>query len=625
MAIKSLFFNADSETNVDRIYDTSDWSDYFKGIVNDGVLMESETSLMVSTASGMNVVVKAGSAYIDGRKLILDEDTIYPIQASHPTYARVDAVVMAKDLTNRVMNIYVKTGTPSATPTYPALVNSVRLKEYLLATVTVPSGATSIGSSNIVDKRASDCGCVYGVNQTSKLLQERYETKGDSIGWYDNINVNKIVEAFFNGSQYQGYNFTNVGADAQLKLEIIGSFNLTSASQYDSVITGACFGFSIPVGTQKRVILDFSKSMINFTTDNNTNFFGLFNVSEGNGSSRSTAAIELHNVKINGTVNGLSTSRLDVFYGIHKITNANVRIVNNAGIDVIGVTTYTNMANDTSGNGIYENCHIEIINQGTGSQAHNIYGFKSRKEDKDTIIPHRFINCSVRLTAAANTYYTLIGFDGMGLYEGCTANLYNSGTESLAYTTGFDTMNGVNVSKYSVYTNCNAYVVGSAITLGYAGTGRYTNCLARVASNSAAGQYTAGYSILGEAVNCYGYARNAGAGSGYGFMMGLEQTSGALRLVNCTGVGYCSTYEKDNDTAYAAGISATLANTTQALVCIGCRVPSVALTSFVQKNSIRIAGATSGVAGYLAGNVLFTASIKHSGNNLTETGTIIMS
>lgn len=610
MAIKGLFFNAASETNIDRVYDTNDWADYFDGIVSDGVLMKDETSLKVAYSSGMNVVVKKGAAYIDGRKLILDTDTIYAIQGSHATYARVDAVVMAKDMTNRKMNIYVKTGIPSATPTYPAIVNSQNLVEYLLATVTVPAGATTLTSENIVDMRGSDCGCVFGTEKMTKMYHERYETLGDSVGWYDNINVNKIVDAFFNNKKYQTYDFTNANANAQLTLNVVGEFNINENSKYDSSAYGF-FGFASPSGTMKRVILDFSNCIINFTFSNNKALPYVFSLLSGGG----LDTVELRNIKINGTINGVDTSGVRIINGFGVVKNTRMRIINNDNKDVTGIRN-TNIAN-----GLFENCYVEIINQGSTSNANNIYGYRMTDTPAEGSAPQKIVNCAANLTANANSYYTLHGFSGIGAYSNCYAYVYNVGDESLAYSVGFD--NNVTNSSYCSYSNCTASVTGKAEIIGFTGYGRYSNCHAHAASNTTISKYCAGFAVFGEVTNCYAIGRNAGNGSGYGIVMPIGQTSGSLKLVNCVAIGYCSTYQSETSTVYATGIAANTASTSLRLICIGCQVPSRAWTNFVQKESIRIAGTTEGAAGALVGNIVYKAVTKHSGTNLTETATIV--
>jgi len=610
MAIKGLFFNAASETNIDRVYDTNDWADYFDGIVSDGVLMKDETSLKVANSSGMNVVVKKGAAYIDGRKLILDTDTIYPIQGSHATYARVDAVVMAKDMINRKMNIYVKTGTPSATPTYPAIVNSQNLVEYLIATVAVPAGATSLTSDNVVDMRGSDCGCVFGTEKMNKMYHERYETLGDSVGWYDNINVNKIVDAFFNNKKYQTYDFTNADANAQLTLNVVGEFNINENSQYDTSSYGF-FGFTSPSGTMKRVILDFSNCVINFSFNNNVSVAYLFSLLSGGNAN----TVELHNVKINGVINTVGEGGTRIIDGFGVVKNTRMRIVNYDNEYVGGIR------NVNIPDGLFENCYVEIINESKTSNGNNIYGYRMTDTVVEGASPQRIVNCTVRLTANADTYYTLHGFSGIGSYSNCYAYVYNVGDESLAYSVGYDNL--ATNSSYCSYTNCTASVTGKAEIIGFAGYGRYSNCHSHAASNTTIAKYCAAFAVFGEMTNCYAIARNAGNGSGYGIMTPVSQTSGSLKLVNCVAMGYCSTYHSGTSTVYAAGIAVNTASSTLQLICIGCQVPSRTWANFTQKESIRISGTTSGAAGALFGNIVYKAVTKHSGTNLTETATIV--
>lgn len=194
MALTYGFFNS---VNGDRKYNADQMSEYFKGLVSNGVYQNVGASLHVLEGSGMNVNVQTGRAIIDCKWLNLDAVLTVPIAAAHVTLDRWTAVIARLDRTNRVMEIATKDGTPASSPLRPTLSNNETIKELCLAMVYVPAGATSITQANITDMRSSQyCGWVTGlIDQvdTSQLFlqyQCAYNAAiNDMEAWQDNVKV----------------------------------------------------------------------------------------------------------------------------------------------------------------------------------------------------------------------------------------------------------------------------------------------------------------------------------------------------------------------------------------------------------------------------------------------------
>ena len=163
MAIKSYFFDAiyDGDT-YDREYTSGDFASYLDKIVGNGVFSNPSTNLQVMASSGMDIVVKAGQAFIDGHKLVLDADMSLTLDNSDVLLDRIDRVVVYLDMTNRVMGIRVKKGTPDSPAQAPELTRTTTIKEYCLANVRIIAQATAISQTNITDTRADTqiCGFV---------------------------------------------------------------------------------------------------------------------------------------------------------------------------------------------------------------------------------------------------------------------------------------------------------------------------------------------------------------------------------------------------------------------------------------------------------------------------------
>lgn len=162
MAITYGFFNS---LNGDRKYNADQMSEYFKGLIGDGVFESVGGALQVLASSGMTINVSSGRMVIDCKWLDNDSTYSITINQAHVTLNRYTAIVAQLDRSNRLMQIYAKDGTPASTPTHPTLQDDGIITELCLAYVYVPAGATSISQSNISDTRPDHavCGWVTGL------------------------------------------------------------------------------------------------------------------------------------------------------------------------------------------------------------------------------------------------------------------------------------------------------------------------------------------------------------------------------------------------------------------------------------------------------------------------------
>ena len=191
MAISSYFFNAvASESGAyDRTYDAEDMTSYLDKIVGTGVFPSPTTNLQVVAASGMQVTVKAGQAWINGHKMILDADMNLDVAASDVLLSRIDDVICYVDHTTRTMGVEIKRGTAAATPSAPALVRTAMRYELCLARITVSKGVTVISQTAIRDTRGNSalCGWVQGLIQQldSTGLFAQFQTSFDD--WFSTV------------------------------------------------------------------------------------------------------------------------------------------------------------------------------------------------------------------------------------------------------------------------------------------------------------------------------------------------------------------------------------------------------------------------------------------------------
>ena len=173
MAITSGFFDS---VNGDRTYDADQMSNYFDGLVSNGVYESIGDRFLVRSANnGMGITVGTGRAIIQSRWVKNDATATLTLDPSDVQLNRVDAVVLRLDTNARDISLVIKKGTAvSGTPTIPAITRNESVYELYIAAVYVSKGATQ--PTSITDLRPSSyCGWVTGVVQqvdTSDLFNQ---------------------------------------------------------------------------------------------------------------------------------------------------------------------------------------------------------------------------------------------------------------------------------------------------------------------------------------------------------------------------------------------------------------------------------------------------------------------
>lgn len=165
MAQKSGFFNALLQGgSYDRTYNADDYSDNLAVVISSGVLRSTNDDLKV-TASGLNLTVNVGRAWINGH--YYNNTTPYSLPAiTTPTGgSRIDRVVLRFDntITNRNISIQYITGTAGTSPVAPDLIRTDTIYDLCLATVTVTANAVNVTVTDTRDD-TDVCGWVYSTS-----------------------------------------------------------------------------------------------------------------------------------------------------------------------------------------------------------------------------------------------------------------------------------------------------------------------------------------------------------------------------------------------------------------------------------------------------------------------------
>ena len=288
MAITYGYFNS---LNGDRTYNADQMSEYFDGLVSNGVYESVGGALQVLAGENMTVGVQSGRGIINCKWIKNDAVLILDITAAHVTLNRYTAVVLKLDKVNRQMVITTKDGTAASQPTKPTMQNDSSAVELCLAYIYVEAGATSISQAKIEDTRASSlCGWVTGlidqVDTSTLFLQFQtayenyYETMTEEFEqWFDTLtdqlNVNTYIRRFKKTATLDGtesgeieLDMTNYEYDAAdiIYVYINGLFGVEN-SDWTLDTTGATPTVTVNATNAGNVIsVEILKSKIGFNT-----------------------------------------------------------------------------------------------------------------------------------------------------------------------------------------------------------------------------------------------------------------------------------------------------------------------------------------------------------------------
>ncbi|MGG2091927.1 hypothetical protein AB1283_04240 [Bacillus sp. S13(2024)] len=159
--IKSGIFNS---VNGDRRYKAEDFAAYFASFIGNGVFPNPNTGFQVIANGDMNVLLKAGQAWINGYYITNTDDYFMKIDVADGVLNRIDRIVLQLNYLNRSIAPVIKKGTFASSPVAPTLKRDADVYEIALADIYVGKGVLSISQANIIDLRLNKdlCGIVHG-------------------------------------------------------------------------------------------------------------------------------------------------------------------------------------------------------------------------------------------------------------------------------------------------------------------------------------------------------------------------------------------------------------------------------------------------------------------------------
>lgn len=187
MSLSYGFYNS---INHDRLYNATDLSSIFDGIIQDGVYATIGEKFAVKAASEMYVTVGSGRAWFNRTWTYNDAPLLLDCFESELNYDRIDAVVLEVDtqLSTRANAIKMVKGPVGATLSKPALLHNEYVNQYALAYITIKKGATEIDDSNIeIVVGRDETPFVTGLLETTSVESLYSQWNSEFNNWFKNL------------------------------------------------------------------------------------------------------------------------------------------------------------------------------------------------------------------------------------------------------------------------------------------------------------------------------------------------------------------------------------------------------------------------------------------------------
>lgn len=187
MALEFGFYDS---LNGDRLYNATQFSSIFEGIIEDGVFMTYGDAFAVSEDANMDILVGSGRAWFNYTWSHNDADIGLTVADADAIFDRIDTVVLEVDTTStvRANSIKIIAGSPAASPVAPTLTNAGTVHQYPLADIYVAAAVTEIVNADITNRVGTwDCKYVAAsqVSVDASILYNKLES--EFYIWFDNL------------------------------------------------------------------------------------------------------------------------------------------------------------------------------------------------------------------------------------------------------------------------------------------------------------------------------------------------------------------------------------------------------------------------------------------------------
>ena len=174
MSVTFGFFNAQQVNgDYDRKYGADELAEYFASLIGNGISADIENCFKISAASGMQISIAAGYAWINGYWIKNDAAITKTLAVAPSSNFRVDSVVLRFSKENRSIEIAIVQGDVSSTSVFKPLTRTDDVYELMLGYVTVSAGISAITSSMITDTRSNETYCGIISTFSQKAIPDR--------------------------------------------------------------------------------------------------------------------------------------------------------------------------------------------------------------------------------------------------------------------------------------------------------------------------------------------------------------------------------------------------------------------------------------------------------------------
>lgn len=180
----------------DRAANAETFAAYLQNFFTNGVILKESTSLQVYVGTGMQVQVRPGIGFINGRIFISDATESLTIETAAATLSRIDRVVLRLNLVDRLIDLDVLKGEPASAPEAPALTRNSEAYELCLAEVYIGSAVATLTQSNITDTRANSdvCGIVAAAIKQIDTSTFYAQFQAQFNAWFETVKDQAATE-----------------------------------------------------------------------------------------------------------------------------------------------------------------------------------------------------------------------------------------------------------------------------------------------------------------------------------------------------------------------------------------------------------------------------------------------
>ena len=195
------FYNGLIGDKYPRRYDSSQMSEIFNGIINDGIFQHIGDKFIVTALSGNTVTVGTGKCWFNSTWTENDAPFNIDCGESNTVLNRIDAVVIEVNKSESVRDNTIKLiqGVPSSNPVRPALSKDNNVYQYILCEIYREAGSKEITQSNITNYvGTSEAPFITGILETVNIdeLLLQWQDQWDEWFWQETYYADMDVRNF---------------------------------------------------------------------------------------------------------------------------------------------------------------------------------------------------------------------------------------------------------------------------------------------------------------------------------------------------------------------------------------------------------------------------------------------